>query len=109
MFGYIEKNQSENRIRFVSNDGKVLKQFRSSRYTAMASLDNKSLSNPNNPQVVFGTDNGELALFDLRKNLENSMVPSPFLEVSGNLKLKDKKKYNVETHHGVVSNIESLK
>ena len=49
MFGYIEKNQSENRIRFVSNDGKILKQFRSSRYTAMASLDNKSLSNPNNP------------------------------------------------------------
>lgn len=99
MFGYIEKNKSENRIRFVSNEGKVLKQFRSTRYTAMASLDNNSLSSVNNPQVLFGTDNGELALFDLRKNQETSMVPSPFVELPG--KPKVKRKLNVDTQYGI--------
>lgn len=42
MFGYIEKwyDGSDHRVRFVSNEGKSIKQFKSCRYTAIATLEN---------------------------------------------------------------------
>ena len=42
MFAFVEKGftEVENRIRFVTNEGKVMKSFKSSRYTAVQSLNN---------------------------------------------------------------------
>ena len=42
MFAFVEKGFSEveNRIRFVTNEGKTMKSFKSNRYTAVQSLNN---------------------------------------------------------------------
>ena len=77
MFGYVERNsEADNEVKFFSNQGKRVKNFSSSAYTSIAMLDTDQIDNP---QILFGTENGDLITYDLRKNKEISIIQSPFV------------------------------
>jgi len=36
---------------------------------------------PNEPQILFGTATGDVAVFDIKKNIETSIILSPFVHL----------------------------